>query len=455
MGDATLKPSSGDDLVLSNDDGSAKLELNEDQTVKITTGSVVDAVNFDSNTLSIDASNNRIGIGTASPGALLSVNGSEDNGILEVLRLANSDWASGETGQGVKLSFQTGNNAGTLSFLSQIISGKDSSYNDSSTRSGNLQFVVNNANTLTEAMRIASSGNVGIGTSSSGTYPNELLHVKNATGNARLKIESDQASSEAVLKLDVNATSSFGSILFQEADTDKAAIIYRTTEEDLNFRTGGAGVSNTRMIINSSGDINCASAPLNIDGSGNTQKGFGVSGSAGTGHFATDKGTTGILVQSLGTFGSGTHNLLFFLNQGTNVGEITTDGSSTNYSETSDYRLKENVIPLTGAINRLNQLKPSRFNFITNPDKTVDGFLAHEVSDYVPEAITGEKDAMITEEFIETEAVFDDEGNEITPAIMGTREVIKPQGIDQSKIVPLLVASVQELSAKVTALENA
>ena len=146
---------------------------------------------------------------------------------------------------------------------------------------------------------------------------------------------------------------------------------------------------------------------------------------------------------------------MFFLNRTTNVGEITTNGTSTNYSTTSDYRLKENITSITGAIDRLNQLKPSRFNFIANPDNTVDGFLAHEVSDFVPEAVTGEKDAMITEEFIETEAVFDDEGNEITPAIMGTREVIKPQGIDQSKLVPLLVASVQELSAKVAALENA
>ena len=86
---------------------------------------------------------------------------------------------------------------------------------------------------------------------------------------------------------------------------------------------------------------------------------------------------------------------------------------------------------MTGSIDRLKALKPSRFNFKVNPDNIVDGFLAHEVSDIVPEAITGSKDAV------------DDDGN----AVM--------QGIDQSKLVPLLVAAVKELTAKVEALENA
>ena len=145
----------------------------------------------------------------------------------------------------------------------------------------------------------------------------------------------------------------------------------------------------------------------------------------------------------------------FSKSDGAEIGYIAAQGASVAYVTSSDYRLKENVSPITDAIDRLNALKPSRFNFITDPEKTLDGFLAHEVSDIVPEAVNGQKDAMTTEEFIETEAIFDEEGNEITPAIIGTREVIDPQGIDQSKLVPLLVASVQELSAKVTALENA
>ena len=105
---------------------------------------------------------------------------------------------------------------------------------------------------------------------------------------------------------------------------------------------------------------------------------------------------------------------------------------------------------MEGALDRVAQLKPSRFNFIADADTTVDGFLAHEVADIVPEAITGEKDA--TEEYEVTPAVFDDEGNVIEEAVMGTRPVY--QGIDQSKLVPLLVGAIQELRAEIEQLKN-
>jgi len=111
------------------------------------------------------------------------------------------------------------------------------------------------------------------------------------------------------------------------------------------------------------------------------------------------------------------------------VGSISTTGSTTSYNTSSDYRLKENVVEDWDATTRLKQLNPVRFNFISDADTTVDGFLAHEVQDVVPEAITGTKDAV------------DDEGN---PAY---------QGIDQSKLVPLLVKTIQELEARITALE--
>ena len=113
------------------------------------------------------------------------------------------------------------------------------------------------------------------------------------------------------------------------------------------------------------------------------------------------------------------------------VGSIQTSGSSTLYNTTSDYRLKENVVQLTGATDRIKQIPVHRFNFVSVPEITVDGFLAHEVQAIVPEAVSGEKDAV------------DSDGN------------IVPQGIDQSKLVPLLVATIKELEARITALENA
>ena len=132
---------------------------------------------------------------------------------------------------------------------------------------------------------------------------------------------------------------------------------------------------------------------------------------------------------------------------------IDTGGNSVSYNTSSDYRLKENVNYSFDATTRLKQLKPARFNFISNADKTVDGFLAHEVSSIVPEAIQGEKDEM--EKYREGDIIpegssvgdfkLDDEGNQIP----------KHQGIDQSKLVPLLVKTIQELEARITQLENA
>jgi hypothetical protein len=186
------------------------------------------------------------------------------------------------------------------------------------------------------------------------------------------------------------------------------------------------------------------------------------------------------------------------------VGSISTYSSATSYNTSSDYRLKENVVSMTGALDRVSQLKPSRFNFIADADKTVDGFLAHEVQEIVPEAITGEKDAMRTEEYEVTPAVYedvvhpaeeavyetiehpaveeelDDEGNIIVEGkeayteevlvteakeewtekvlvsekVMGTREVPDYQGIDQSKLVPLLVGAIQELKSEIESLKS-
>ena len=121
--------------------------------------------------------------------------------------------------------------------------------------------------------------------------------------------------------------------------------------------------------------------------------------------------------------------ILFARGAGNNVGSIVGNTSSVSYNTSSDYRLKENVVEVTDGINRVKLLKPSRFNFIADPDKTVDGFLAHEVSDVVPEAIHGTKDQV------------DAKGNP------------EYQGIDQSKLVPLLTAALQEAITKIESLE--
>ena len=148
-------------------------------------------------------------------------------------------------------------------------------------------------------------------------------------------------------------------------------------------------------------------------------------------------------------------DLMHFNNSNGLVGKIQTNGTSTSFITSSDHRLKENVDYTWDATTRLKQLKPARFNFIADDTNTlVDGFLAHEVGSIVPEAITGTHNGMKDEEYETTPAVEDD-GAIITPAVMGTRSVADYQGIDQSKLVPLLVKTIQELEARLTTLENA
>jgi len=115
---------------------------------------------------------------------------------------------------------------------------------------------------------------------------------------------------------------------------------------------------------------------------------------------------------------------------GSQVGSISVSSGATAYNTSSDHRLKENITADWDATTRLKQLNPVRFNFIADADTTVDGFLAHEVQSVVPEAITG------------THNEVDDDDNPVY------------QGIDQSKLVPLLVKTIQELEARISSQET-
>ena len=120
------------------------------------------------------------------------------------------------------------------------------------------------------------------------------------------------------------------------------------------------------------------------------------------------------------------------------AGSVTLQTStSINYNATSDYRLKENVVPIAGAASLVNQLKPYRYNFISNPELPMLGFLAHEVQEVLPSVVTGEKDAV------------DENGKD------------DYQQMDYSKLTPILTAALQEslirietLETKVTSLEG-
>ena len=149
----------------------------------------------------------------------------------------------------------------------------------------------------------------------------------------------------------------------------------------------------------------------------------------------------------------------YFITGSTNVGAISQSTTSTSYATSSDYRLKTDAQPMTGASARVQSLNPVNFEWLSDGTR-VDGFLAHEAQEVVPEAVTGTHDGMKDEEYEVTpavEATYDEDGNELTAAVeavMGTRSVPDYQGIDQSKLVPLLTAALQEALTEIESLKT-
>jgi hypothetical protein len=276
---------------------------------------------------------------------------------------------------------------------------------------GQLSYI-NNDNAMAfktnagERMRIDSSGRLLLGTTTPSSYSNRLMTVGDAsTTDVSIEIRSDEHSQ--LIFSDSSAA---------DVNSQRGYIIYDHAEETFKFGAYDKEV----MRFDSSGNI--------LIGKTSTSDADVGSVINATQMRQSQSGTT---AHDMHDFFRGTAGSL------SRVGNIRTTGSATAYNTSSDYRLKENVVTDWDATSRLKQLKPSRFNFKIDKDTTVDGFLAHEVQSIVPEAVSGEKDAV------------DKDGN------------IEAQGIDHSKLVPLLTKALQEaiseidtLKEKVTALES-
>ena len=280
---------------------------------------------------------------------------------------------------------------------------------------------ISNASDAT-AITIDASENVGIGTSNPSGIGGGADLAVNKSGGARFVLNNN--SRQWAIRGD--------------SGSDDLRITARGSNDtvDADYVTIASG----KVLIGTTAVLSFASsAPIQVLSSG-------IAGAFKN----TTAGSQTISVYNTGD--SGTRYLMWFESNAsrTHVGSITSNGSATAYNTSSDYRLKENVDYTWDATTRLKQLKPARFNFIADADRTVDGFLAHEVSSIVPEAITGTKDAMTTE-------ILYVEGDELPEGVSigDVKEASVPdyQGIDQSKLVPLLVKTIQELEARITALE--
>ena len=382
------------------------------------------------NMLFVDGGNNAVGIGTSSPATALDARGG--------INSAHATF-SGQAGRGLLLETEaTTNNDDTVVYNAQTSTGQHS-------------FETNG----TKRMRIDSSGNVGIGIASpTATYGGSGTLDASGPLVSRGQLATHQTNA-GVFQYGNNITSirSYG------ASSGSGSFV---------FKTGGGGAEDTtRMRIDSAGTISSQYG---------TSTGYNQTSGSGGMNYQNDNGSTGgslILSNNadrgwsniyLNKFSWSSGDDVRFIQLAINggvVGTISTTGTGTAYNTSSDYRLKENVVPMTGSIDRVKALKPSRFNFIVDADNTVDGFLAHEAQEVVPECVTGTKDAMKDEEYEVTAAVEEvrDADDNITTeaieAVMGTRSVPDMQGIDQSKLVPLLVAALQEAIARIEILEGA
>jgi len=238
----------------------------------------------------------------------------------------------------------------------------------------------------TERMRIDSSGNVGIGATS-------------LTGKLTVRQSTDATNGGIVI----------------EDTSGGGAVISRLTDGGLTFRNGGL----ERARITSGGELLVGTTSASFAGA---TRQFVVNNSGGfaAGFGNTTAGNETVVIQNGDT--SGTRRLVVFKAGTTGVGEISSNGTTTTYATSSDYRLKENVAPMTGALAKVLELNPVTYTWKSDGSDG-QGFIAHELQEVYPDAVSGEKDGE------------------------------KMQGVDYGKLTPILTAALQEAITKIETLE--
>ena len=306
-----------------------------------------------------------------------------------------------------------------------------------STSASGFASQITNNNDSSQGLQVRTSDNDGdqfildlqSSSSSTGTdYASKFLVTKN--GNVGIGGTPDSGR-----KLHIEGGDATVGITFK--DTAGGQFGINSDGGSLIFKSDTA--SSERMLILSSGAKSFGTFKSETGG-------YNIyAGAADSGSFAARFDGTG----------TGASNVVQITNGYGEVGsiKIASNGTTTNYNTGSDYRLKTDVQPVTDASARIQSLNPVNFEWIRSGTRT-DGFLAHEAQAVVPDCVSGDKDAMKDEGYEVTPAVLDDDGNVTTEAVMGTRSVPDYQGIDQSKLVPLLTAALQEALTEIASLKT-
>jgi hypothetical protein len=281
----------------------------------------------------------------------------------------------------------------------------------SADNSGSLQLATNNGTT---AVTIDTSQNVGIGLTppvGSGNYRSLNVGATFIYGNTGLAVAAYNNNA------DINDKYIITGVASSYTQSSGNHIWY-------NAASGSAGASisfTERMRIDSSGNV--LIGKTSQTNTGKLEIDYSRATHAGTSYNETSSSSTC------------TH--IAFQRGGTGVGSISSpNNSSVAYNTSSDYRLKENIAPMTGALDVVQQLKPVTYKWKVDGSDG-QGFIAHELAEVVPDCVTGEKDAV--------ETYTDEDGNEQTR--------IKPQGIDTSFLVATLTAAIQEQQAQIEELK--
>lgn len=289
----------------------------------------------DTNTLKVDSSNNRVGIGTDAPVHNVEIVATAAGSVNDSLQIRNNATSSGT---GSRIRFINSTDANSDANGASIASVRNGNDND-------LVFETENSTRMT----IDHAGKVGIGTDN--------------------PINTFQVNGDAVR-------------FYNSADTDALHLFgfNNSNHADYSLYTA-SGNNNVKISTSETSFFNGGDVLIGATSRSNVER-VNISYARAT--------HCGMVIDC--TDSTAITAAIKFFNTNGDVGSIDMSGSSTSYTTSSDHRLKQGVEDMTGAIDRVKALAPKRFQFIADADTTVDGFLAHEAQAVVPEAVTGTKD---------------------------------------------------------------